>query len=133
MRSPLRSKTRSRKEQTHDFGLAAERAAMLWLRLKAYRIIATRYRNHQGEIDIIATKGNVLAIVEVKARKTFEDCLEAVPVFKQQKIVRALEGLTVERSKIATLAGVSKRDIRFDVMWVVRGKLPKHLKDAWRP
>jgi putative endonuclease len=132
MRSPSRLK-KNRRAETHDFGLAAERAAVLFLRLKAYRIIATRYRNHQGEIDIIATRGNVLAIVEVKARKTFEDCLEAVPAYKQQKIMRALEGLMAGQSKIAVLAGVGKRDIRFDVMWVVRGKLPKHLKDAWRP
>ena len=123
----------NRREQAHRFGLHAEKLAAWYLRLKGYRIVAERYRNHQGEIDLLATRGNILAVIEVKARKSFDDCVDAVPPWKQQKIARAVEGLLSGQSKIAGLAALHNRNIRFDVIWVVRARMPRHMKDAWRP
>lgn len=132
MPSPSPSKPNARKA-AHDFGLRAEKAAAWYLRLKGYRIIAERYRNHQGEIDVLAVRGRMLVAVEVKARQSFSACADSVPPFKQQKIMRALEGLMASRGKIAGLAGAGERNIRFDVIWIVRGVWPRHIKDAWRP
>jgi putative endonuclease len=123
----------NRRKATYERGVQAERIAALYLRLKGYRVIAKRYRNHYGEIDLLAVRGKTLAVVEVKARGKLADCAEAVPIYKQQKIMRALEGLMASQSKIAGLARTSERNIRFDVIWIVRGLLPRHLKDAWRP
>ena len=50
------------------FGQKAETLAALWLRLKGYRILARRFRAPPGEIDLVARRGRVLALVEVKAR-----------------------------------------------------------------
>jgi len=132
MPSPSASRP-NRRKATHDFGLKAEKMAAWYLRMKGYRIIAERYRNHQGEIDLLAVRGKNLVAVEVKARKNFAACHESVPPFKQQKIMRAMEGLMGSQSKIAGLARASERNIRFDVIWIVRGVLPHHIKDAWRP
>ena len=49
-------------------GRRAEAWAVLWLRLKGYRILARNFRVPVGEIDVIAGRGRVLALVEVKAR-----------------------------------------------------------------
>ena len=37
--------------------------------LKGYRIVARRYRTKLGEIDLIARRGDLVLIVEVKARR----------------------------------------------------------------
>ncbi len=131
---PPRSASKpNRRRQAYDFGLKAEKTAAWFLRLKGYRIIAERYRNHYGEIDLLAVRGKMLVAVEVKARKSFAECAISVPPQKQQKIMRALEGLTASSGKIAGLARADARNIRFDVIWIVRGVWPRHLKDAWRP
>lgn len=121
-----------KKKKSHKFGLAAERIAAIFLRLKGYRIIAQRYKNPKGEIDILAVKGNILAVVEVKARQDFSQCAYSIPQWKQQKILAAVEWLMVGGDRIARLAMANERAIRFDVIWIVPWRLPKHLRDAWR-
>ncbi len=59
------------------FGLFAEKATMLFLWIKGYKIIAWRYKNNLGEIDIIALKGKFIVFIEVKARKI--RCLKHIP------------------------------------------------------
>jgi putative endonuclease len=121
-----------KKKKAYKYGIAAERIAAIFLRLKGYRVIAQRYKNPKGEIDIMAVKGNILAIVEVKARKSFSDCAYSIPYWKQKKILGAVEWLMAGGGKIAGLAGASERIIRFDAILIVPKKLPRHLKDAWR-
>ena len=50
-------------------GQAGEDFTAKYLRRRGYKILTRNYREYQiGEIDIIAHKGNTLAIVEVKSR-----------------------------------------------------------------
>src|SRR5690606_20781701 len=49
-------------------GRRAETLAALFLRLKLYRIVAMRYKTPVGEIDIVARRGRMLVLVEVKQR-----------------------------------------------------------------
>lgn len=128
----LRSRSNNTRRQAHDFGLHAEKIAAYYLRLKGYRIIAERYRNHYGEIDLLAVRGKTLVAVEVKARRDFSACAIAIAPQKQMRIIRAVSGLAGSSGKIAGLARAHERDIRFDVIWVVRGFWPRHIKDAWR-
>lgn len=124
--------TAGARARAYRFGLSAERWAAVYLFLKGYRILATRYRNAGGEIDIVALRAHTLVAVEVKARRSFLECEETVMPWKQQKIARAAEGLLAGHGKIAGLAPARIHNIRFDVIWVVRGRLPKHIKEAWR-
>lgn len=117
------------KEKAYRYGLRAERIAGLYLRCKGYRILSTRYRNHMGEIDILAARGKTLVAVEVKARQNLESCNESVPPHKQAKIARALEGWL---AKSAGLAHAPADNIRFDVIWIAPRHWPVHIKDAWR-
>lgn len=108
-------------------GGRAETIAAMWLRLKGYRILHRRYRGFGGEIDIVARRGRLVAVVEVKARRTAADCLAAVTL-RQQRRVEAAAAELIARD--ARAAGCS---VRFDVIAVRPRRLPLHLIDAWRP
>ena len=123
---------RNKKEKAHAYGMRAEKLAAWYLRCKCYRILAERYRNHGGEIDIVAKKGDTLIAIEVKARRTIAECEDSVPVWKRQKIARAVEGLLAGQSKIAGLTGRVPSNIRFDAIWIAPGHWPVHIQDAWR-
>ena len=120
------------RKKAYRYGMTAEKFAAAYLTCKAYRVLAERYRNHQGEIDIVACKGRMLVAVEVKARQSFKDCEEVVTAGKQQKISRAVEGLIGGQGKISGLTSAHTRNIRFDVIWMAPWRWPLHIKDAWR-
>lgn len=108
-------------------GRQAERRAALWLRLKGYSILASRVKLPVGEIDLVARKGRLIAFVEVKARARRDDVLGAVSVQSWQRIARAAEAWMGQRPKFADYGW------RYDIVALAPGRLPYHLKDAWRP
>ena len=71
-------------------GDRGERAAVRYLKKQGFRIIAKRYRNSYGEVDIIAQDGKTTVFVEVKTRTSTNDGqpFEAVDLRKQEKITR---------------------------------------------
>ena len=70
-----------------------EDRAAVYLRLHGYRIVERNFRCRQGEIDIIARKGDVVAFVEVKQRKNadFGEAREFVTFSKQRRVIAAAE------------------------------------------
>lgn len=54
---------------SYQKGQKGERRAAAYLRLRGYQVLERNYRVPQGEIDLIARKGETLVFVEVKARK----------------------------------------------------------------
>lgn len=108
-------------------GRQAERRAALWLRLKGYSILASRVKLPVGEIDLVARKGRLIAFVEVKARARQDDALGAVSVQSWQRIARAAEAWMGQRPKLAGYGW------RYDIIALAPGRLPHHLRDAWRP
>jgi putative endonuclease len=108
-------------------GRRGETAAALWLMLKGYQVLARRVRTPVGEIDLIARKGGVVAFVEVKARRSLDDAAHAVTPGAQTRIVRAAE--TWAKSH----GWAQSAEWRFDLVAVLPGRLPIHVRDAWRP
>ena len=124
MSAPATKHTRLR---AYRFGLQAETVCVWWLRARGYRILARRFNASVGEIDIIARRGSLLAMVEVKARRG-GDPADAVPSLRQrQRIARAAEAFMARSPRLAGC------DIRFDLMVARPWRLPHHLEDAWRP
>ncbi len=106
-------------------GRRAEVWAALVLLLRGYRILGFRLRTRQGEIDLLALKGKVLAVVEVKSRLTARAALEAVKPDQRERLRRAGAQLMQNRP---SLKGCS---LRLDLMVVSPGRWPRHIPDAW--
>lgn len=108
-------------------GLYAESLCRLALRLKFYRILAARYRSPMGEIDIVALRGDILALVEVKARPSRAEAAEAVHARQRERLARAANDFLARHPRF------HRHNLRFDVMLVAPRSWPVHIKDAWRP
>src|ERR1700710_3272086 len=67
-----------------EHGISAESRASILLIAKGYRILARRYRSPAGEIDIVAKRRNALVFVEVKARASYDEAVEAVTEQQQR-------------------------------------------------
>lgn len=107
-------------------GRRGELLAAWWLRLKGYRILARDFRSPVGEIDLIARRGRVLALVEVKARSSLADAGEAIGRQQRERIARAA-GVFLQR-----YPALGALDLRFDAVLIAPGRRPRHLPDAWR-
>ena len=107
------------------FGLSAESRAAAFLVAKGYRIVARRFKSPVGEIDIVARRRRSLVFVEVKAREKLDDAAEAVTPRQRRRIIAAAQAWLAAHPDDVT------RDIRFDVMLVVPGRIPQHLQAAF--
>lgn len=117
-------------------GQRAEWIARLFLRCQGYHIWGQNLRTPQGEIDILAARGQWLIAVEVKRRRDAAACAQAVGTRQQQRIARALEAVLthphIYLGKSAGLAASPPPNIRFDVLGISPFAWPLHIKDAWR-
>ena len=116
-----------RRKQAERRGRWAETSAALWLRLKGYKVLAHRVKFPVGEIDLVAKRGQTLAFIEVKQRKTLLQAQTAVPISAWLRISRAAE-MWVSRD-----ARFYQLDWRYDLVTITPWALPKHYKDYWRP
>ncbi len=107
-------------------GRRAEIFCALWLMAKGYRILGFRLKTPQGEIDLLAQKGGVIVVVEVKRRVSLETALAAVTWRQRERLVRAARGLTARRPALTGDA------VRLDLIALAPGRLPRHIADAWR-
>ena len=74
--------------ETITSGKRGEAVACRELARLGYAILATRYRTRFGEIDIIAARDDVLAFVEVKARRGTREgaAVDAVSARKRRRV-----------------------------------------------
>jgi len=78
--------------RTAALGPAAEAAVSSSLKQDGWRIVATNWRGGGGELDIVAQRGALLRVVEVKARSRRDgSALAAVSRTKQRRITAAAE------------------------------------------
>ena len=95
-----------------QLGKDGEDLACAELERLGYAIIARRYRQRAGEIDIIARDGETLVFVEVKTRDShdFGDAAEAITPWKRRRMVRmAVEYMM--RHQIAESDGPCRFDV----------------------
>jgi putative endonuclease len=123
---PTRRHTTLRRQRAERRGRLAEWLCLWHLRLRGWRIVARGWRCPAGEIDLVARRGRVLAIIEVKARGAVEAAAQALTPRQRRRIARAAEALVISRPDLGRL------DMRFDLMLVAPRRLPRHWRDAWR-
>jgi putative endonuclease len=115
-----------RRQRAQRRGRAAEWLCLWHLRLHGWRIVARGWRCPSGEIDILARRGKVLAVVEVKSRGEIATAASALAPRQRRRIARAAEAFLLSRPDLAGL------DLRFDLMLVAPLRLPRHWRGAWR-
>ena len=84
---------RGKSTSRRDLGDFGERVAAAHLEAKGYRVIATRFRVREGEVDIVAQRGGVVVFVEVKTRRgdAMGSAVEAVDARKARRLLLAAE------------------------------------------
>ena len=115
-----------RRQRAQRRGRFAEWLCLWHLRLHGWRILARGWRCPSGEIDILARRGRVLAIIEVKSRNQLDAAASALSPRQRRRITRAAEAFLLSRPDLAPL------DLRFDLMLVAPLRVPRHWPGAWR-
>jgi putative endonuclease len=105
-------------------GRKAETIAAWWLRLKGWTILARRARVPGGEVDLVARRGRTLAFVEVKQRGNEEAAAWALDENRLRRVAVAAERLAPRYAREGD-------DIRIDALFLVPGRLPRHLANVW--
>jgi putative endonuclease len=112
------------RQQAETRGRRGELLAAWALRLKGWRILASRVKVRGGEVDLIARRGRTVAFIEVKWRKNAADLDTAIDEYRLRRVAAAAEQLR------ARFAGPGD-DIRIDVMLLAPGRWPHHLANVW--
>jgi putative endonuclease len=112
----------------NELGKLGEELAVEFLQKEGYEILETNWTFQKAEVDIIAKKENILAIVEVKTRSSLEFGLpqDFVKPKKIQLLVKAVNEYVVTNDLDI--------EVRFDIIAVHKeGKTfaIEHLIDAF--
>ena len=113
------------RQQAERRGRGAETLACWYLRLKGWRILARRARVPGGEVDIVARRGRTLAFIEVKARGSEQAAAFALDRYRLRRVAVAAERLSQRFMRDGD-------DVRIDALFIVPGKLPRHLPNVWQ-
>jgi putative endonuclease len=114
-----------RRLAAYRLGHRGEWLAALALMIKGYRIVARRYRTRLGEIDLIARRGDLVLIVEVKARPTLAEAMDAIGRLSQHRIDGAADLWLARQRDHARLS------LRFDMVAVLPRRWPVHVKSIF--
>ena len=116
---------RQKKKRAHRRGHRAEWLAALALMLKGYRIVARRFRTKAGEVDLIARRGDLVALVEVKARAGEREAIDAVTANASRRIAAAGDIWLSRQPDAARLS------VRCDIVAVLPWRWPQHFPGAF--
>lgn len=112
-------------------GFRGESLAVKHLKNKGYKILQRNFRCKSGEIDIIASDGEVIAFVEVKTRTgdAFGTPAEAVDARRKQRYRNAANYFMY-----VTGRDINEFIVRFDIVEVIispGGKVVNHFENAF--
>lgn len=116
---------RRKRQRAYAFGVASERTVASFLHAGAYAVLAHRARLGRCEVDLIAARDDVVAFVEVKARRNGADGLEAVTPAKMKRLSRAADIWLAANDAYADCS------IRFDVALVGADRSIDYLENAY--
>lgn len=121
----MHSTLQEKRKSAYRWGKIAEKITYFLLTLKGYRILAHNYKTPVGEIDLIARKGNMIVYIEVKARDTKTEALDALAPQQRRRIEHA--ALVHQQRE-----NINAENYRFDLVLCTKDALPSHIKQAWR-
>jgi putative endonuclease len=112
----------------NDLGKLGEEIAVDFLEKNGYEILETNWTFQKAEVDIIAQKGDILAVIEVKTRSSLDYGLpqEFVKPKKIQLLVKAInEYITQNEIDV---------EVRFDIVAIHKENnnfIIEHIEDAF--
>ena len=114
--------------QHNELGKKGEEMAAAHLLACGYELVARNFKFQKAEVDIIARKGDILAVIEVKTRSTpnFGDPQEFVKKKQIQQLVKAIDHFVNENNLDV--------EVRFDIIAIIQNKAGtrlEHLEDAF--
>ncbi|RYH76068.1 endonuclease [Flavobacteriaceae bacterium 144Ye] len=114
--------------QHNELGKKGEQLAVDFLLQNHYEIVERNYRFDKAEVDIIAQKEAILAIIEVKTRSTtdFGNPQDFVKPKQIKNLVKAVD-------EYVTVNGLEV-EVRFDIIAIVKSEKDytiEHLENAF--
>ena len=110
-----------------ELGIEGEQLAKDYLKKSGWLILEMNYRYRRSEIDLIASKNDLLIFVEVKARSTTAFGLpeQFVDDKKAENIMKAADHYILEKDW--------KGNIRFDIISIIKKESIEleHIEDAF--
>ena len=112
----------------NELGKKGEQLAIDFLIKNDYKILEKNYRYIKAEVDIIAKKENILAVIEVKTRSTdyFGNPQDFVNPKKIKLLLSAIDHYLVQKDLDV--------EVRFDIIAVIHqnnNTKIEHLEDAF--
>lgn len=112
----------------NDLGKLGEELAVEFLQKNGYEILETNWTFQKAEVDIIAQKGDVLAVIEVKTRSSLDFGLpqDFVKPKKIQLLVKAINEYVIQNEL--------EIDVRFDIVAIHKEDnnfIIDHIEDAF--
>lgn len=115
-----------RGERAQARGRAAEDAAAAALERDGWTVLARRLRTEAGEIDLLAEKDGLLAVVEVKARPRLAEAAAALSPRQRQRLLAAADQV------LAAHPEWGRAGVRCDVLLVDAAGTVRRIADAFR-
>lgn len=110
----------------HRRGIDAEAAACAALEAAGWTVLGRRLRTEAGEIDAVAEKDGLLAVLEVKSRPTLALAAAAVSPRQRARLLAAAAIL------LAAHPEWGRNGVRFDVLVVDAAGAVRRIPDAFR-
>ena len=112
----------------HDLGRRGEDIAANYLQNKGYQILKRNFRHRKAEIDIIARKNGIVAMIEVKTRNQsfYEGLSDSISKKKRNLLVMAADHYILTNSM--------DFEVRFDIITLIKGQegyTIEHIPDAF--
>lgn len=128
---PAPSRSGDREAVRKRRGLEARRSGRrgeifcaVWLLAKGYRLLGFRLKTPFAEIDILASKGGTVAVIEIKRRASLAEALAAVTPTQRDRLRRAALFLMRRRPG-------ERSAVRLDLIALAPGRSPRHIRGAW--
>ena len=124
-----RRKSASSMGKHNEFGKEGEQIAVEFLLEKGYTVHYRNFRYQKAEIDIIAQKKDILAVVEVRARSANYIMPIAATITQKKKLllIRGADHYVTSRK-------LSDIEVRFDVITILKNEKVfkiEHLESAF--
>ena len=117
--------------RAYALGVTAEDSGCAALVQDGWTVLARRLRTPAGEVDVVAGKDGILAMIEVKARPTLAGAALALSARQRARLLAAGEILLAGHPEWAE-AGWGAAGIRFDVLLVDAAGSVRRIADAFR-